>query len=94
MGTPVIVSDLGGLRETSLAPPHVPAARRTGWHVPPENPAALAQALEEALSIGAAARDGLAARARAFVQANFSLNRMCAETLTLYERLLERDPQT
>jgi glycosyltransferase involved in cell wall biosynthesis len=94
MGTPVIVSDIGGLRETSLAPPHVPAARRTGWHVPPGNSAALAQALEEALSIGAAARDGLAARARAFVQANFSLNRMCGETLSLYERLLEREPQT
>jgi glycosyltransferase involved in cell wall biosynthesis len=89
MGTPVIVSDLGGLRETSLVPPKVPAARRTGWHVPPGNPAALAAVLSEALSLGAAARDGLGSRARAFVQANFSLNRMCAETLALYERLLE-----
>jgi glycosyltransferase involved in cell wall biosynthesis len=89
MGTPIVVSDLGGLRETSLAPPKVPAARRTAWQVPPGNPAALADALAEALSLGAAGRDALGARARAFVQANFSLNRMCAETLMVYERLLE-----
>jgi glycosyltransferase involved in cell wall biosynthesis len=88
MGTPVVVSDLGGLRETSLAPPQVPPTRRTGWHVPPGNPPALAEALAEALLLGAAARDALAGRARAFVQANFSLTRMCAETLTVYERLL------
>jgi glycosyltransferase involved in cell wall biosynthesis len=92
MGTPVVVSDLGALRETSLVPPHVPAPRRTGWHVPPGNPAALAAALAEALSLGAAARDGLGSRARAFVQANFSLNRMCEETLALYQRLLEPQP--
>ncbi len=89
MGTPVVVSDIGGLRETSLVPPHVALVRRTGWQVPPNNPAALADALLEALSLGAAARDALGARARAFVQANFSLNRMCEETLALYERLLE-----
>jgi glycosyltransferase involved in cell wall biosynthesis len=88
MGTPVVVSDLGALSETSLAPPTVPPARRTGWHVQPGDPAALADALTEALSLGAAARDALGARARAFVQANYSLNRMCEETLTLYARLL------
>ena len=93
MGTPVVVSDLGALAETSLAPPKVPPARRTGWHVPPGNAAALAGALAEALSLGAAARDGLAARARGFVEANFSLNRMCTETLALYERLLEAEAQ-
>jgi glycosyltransferase involved in cell wall biosynthesis len=93
MGTPVVVSDLGGLRETSLAPPHVPAARRTAWHVPPGNAGALTEALSEALSLGAAARDALGARARAFVQANFSLNRMCVETLNVYERLLEPELQ-
>jgi glycosyltransferase involved in cell wall biosynthesis len=91
MGTPVVVSDVGGLRETSVAPPQVPSARRTGWHVPPDNAVALAEALGEALSLGAAARDGLATRARAFVQANFSLNRMCGETLAVYQRLLEAE---
>ncbi|MEA2760260.1 MAG: hypothetical protein QOH65_2873 [Methylobacteriaceae bacterium] len=93
MGTPVVVSALGALSETSLAPPEVPPGRRTGWHVPPGNAAALAEALSEALSLGAAGRDALAARSRAFVQANFSLNRMCTETLALYERLLEPDAQ-
>jgi glycosyltransferase involved in cell wall biosynthesis len=88
MGTPVVVSDLGALAETSLAPPKVPPARRTGWHVPPGNPTAVAAALIEALALGAAGRDALGARARAFVQANFSLNRMCEETLATYERLI------
>jgi glycosyltransferase involved in cell wall biosynthesis len=88
MGTPVVVSDLGALSETSLAPPKVPPGRRTGWHVPPGNAVALADALCEALALGAAGRDSLAARSRAFVQANFSLDRMCTETLAIYERLL------
>ncbi|MBV8849663.1 MAG: glycosyltransferase [Methylobacteriaceae bacterium] len=89
MATPVVVSELGGLRETSLVSPNVPPGRRTGWHVPPGDAAALAAALGEALALGAASRDALGSRARAFVQANFSLSRMCAETLTIYERLLD-----
>lgn len=34
LGTPVVVSDLGAVPETVLAPPEVPAAQRTGWRVP------------------------------------------------------------
>lgn len=35
MGTPVVVSDLGAVPETVLAPPQVSPAERTGWRVPP-----------------------------------------------------------
>ena len=35
MGTPVVVSDLGAVPETVLAPPQVDAGERTGWRVPP-----------------------------------------------------------
>ncbi|MCJ2013677.1 glycosyltransferase family 4 protein [Methylobacterium sp. J-076] len=91
LGTPVVVSDLGAVPETVLAPPDVPAGQRTGWRVPPGDAAALAAALTEALSLGASARDALARRCRAHVEANFSLERMVGDTLAVYAELLGRD---
>jgi glycosyltransferase involved in cell wall biosynthesis len=89
MGTPVVVSDLGAVPETVLAPPEVPAAERTGWRVPPGDSDALAEALLGALSLGASAKEALARRARAHVQAKFSLERMVSDTLDVYVRLLD-----
>ena len=88
VGVPVIVSDLGAVPETVLAPPDVAPAEATGWRVPAGDPVALATALAEALNLGATARDALSMRARAHVRRNFSLEKMCAETLDVYERLL------
>ena len=88
VGAPVIVSDLGAVPETVLAPPDVAPAEATGWRVPAGDPVALATALAEALNLGATARDALSMRARAHVRRNFSLEKMCAETLDVYERLL------
>ena len=42
MGTPVVVSDLGAVPETVLAPPQTPPNERTGWRVEPGNAAAQA----------------------------------------------------
>ena len=89
LGTPVIVTDLGAAPETVLAPPDVEPAMRTGWRVPPGDAKALADALSNVLGLGASAREALSARARAHVVANFSLDRMCGETLDLYTTLLE-----
>lgn len=88
MGAPVVVSDLGAVPETVLAPPQVPAAQRTGWRVKAGDARALADALQEALSMGASARDAMARRARAHVEAHFSLDRMIGETLDLYAAIL------
>lgn len=88
MGTPVIVTDLGAVPETVLTPPRAPPERRTGWTIPPGDPMALADALEHVLGLGAAARENLAARARAHVEGAFTLERMCGQTLDLYARLL------
>jgi glycosyltransferase involved in cell wall biosynthesis len=85
----VVVSDLGAVTETVLAPPQVDAQARTGWRVPPNDPQALAEALAHALALGETARDSLARRARAHVHTHFSLDRMCAETLDLYAALIE-----
>jgi glycosyltransferase involved in cell wall biosynthesis len=88
VGTPIIVTDLGAAPETVLAPPEVEPEARTGWRVPPNDPAALAGAISEALNYGASARDMLAFRSRAFVQMYFSVDRMCSETLAAYVALL------
>ncbi|WP_375409467.1 glycosyltransferase family 4 protein [uncultured Methylobacterium sp.] len=94
LGTPVVVSDLGAVPETVLSPPDVPPVQRTGWRVPPGDAMALADALREALSLGASARNALARRARAHVEAHFSLEGMSGETLSVYAQLLGRTSPT
>jgi glycosyltransferase involved in cell wall biosynthesis len=89
MGTPVVVSDLGAVPETVLAPPGAPPQERTGWRVEPGDAAALAEAVGAALALGATARSALAARARAHVERHFSLERMVGSTLDVYSALLE-----
>ena len=83
MGRPVIASDHGGARETVLQ-------GQTGWLVPPGDAKALAGALGRALALDTAAREATAATARAHVCVRFSVERMCAETLALYQSLLQR----
>lgn len=90
MGTPVVVSDLGAVPETVLAPPQVGPGERTGWRIPPGDAAALAAGLAEALALRPSARDALARRAREHVEKHFSLEAMVAETLDVYCALLER----
>jgi len=89
MGCPVVVSDHGAASETVLAPPETPDVSRTGWRVPVDDAPALAEAVVEALRLGASARDALALRARAHVEAHFSLAAMCRATLDLYADLIE-----
>jgi len=90
MGTPVVVSDLGAVPETVLAPPQVQPGERTGWRVPPGDAPALAAGLNEALALRPSARDALARRARVHVERHFSLEAMVAETLDVYCALLGR----
>jgi glycosyltransferase involved in cell wall biosynthesis len=90
IGTPVIVSQIGALPETVLAPPDVPADQRTGWRVLPGDAMALAGALQEALSLRPSARDSLALRSRAHVEGHFSLAQMVEKTLDVYAALVER----
>lgn len=90
MGAPVVVSDLGAVPETVLAPPQVVPGERTGWHIPPDDAAALAAGLREALDLRPSAREALARRARVHVERHFSLEAMVAETLDVYCALLGR----
>ena len=88
LGTPVVVTDLGAVPETVLAPPDVPDAERTGWRIPPADPQALAEAISAAISLRQGERGAMRARARAHVEAHFSLEGMVDATLSIYGSLL------
>jgi glycosyltransferase involved in cell wall biosynthesis len=94
MGTPVIVSALGAVPETVLVPPQVSAHERTGWHIPPGDADALAEAIAAALSLGASEREAIATRARIHVERYFSLDRMVSDTLEVYAALLKGPGRT
>ena len=91
MGVPVVVTNLGAVPETVLAPPMVKDEARTGWHVAVNDAPALASAIKAALELGASARSDLAYRARAHVESQFSLEQMCRKTLDVYSHLLNPD---
>ncbi len=88
LGTPVIVSDLGAVPETVLAPPDCEDIARTGWRVPPGDDKALAHALADVFSLTTDAKAALGSRAGAHVEAHFSLAKMTSETLRSYCQLL------
>ena len=89
MGAPVVVSDLGASAETVVAPPEAAPGQRTGWLTPAHDAGELAAAIGEALDLRTSARESLGLRARAHVLERFSVERMCAATLSVYESLLE-----
>jgi glycosyltransferase involved in cell wall biosynthesis len=81
MGRPVVATAHGGSCET-IDP------GLTGWLVPPRDPAALARAIGEALSLGESERERFAHRAIAHVASRFTREAMCARTIGVYEELL------
>jgi glycosyltransferase involved in cell wall biosynthesis len=81
MGRPVVATDHGGSRET--IEPGV-----TGWLVPPRDPGRLAEAINEALSLGENERLLLARRTIAHVASRYTRQAMCARTIEVYEELL------
>jgi glycosyltransferase involved in cell wall biosynthesis len=86
----VIVPALGALPETIVSPEQARDGL-TGWLVPVGDVAALAARLREALLLDPSARARIGARARAAVLAKFSLGRMQAATLSVYDELLGTD---
>ena len=79
----MIVAEAGAAAEVIVAPPEVDELARTGWRTQP-NAEALANVLRAALGLGATARDRLSLRARAHIEARFSIERTWAQTLDAY----------
>jgi len=82
MGRPVIATDHGGARETVLN-------GESGLLVIPGNVTALADALADLLSRPLADLAAMGAKGRDHIVRNFSLERMCTETLAVYRDLLK-----
>jgi glycosyltransferase involved in cell wall biosynthesis len=83
MGVPVLAADHGATRETV-----VPG--ETGWLVKPGDPTAWADALQEAIALGPEARARMGAAAAERARRLYSVQAMCAATLAVYARVLER----
>ncbi len=80
MARPVVATNHGGAAETVT---HA----ATGWLVPPADAPALAAALDVVLDMPPAARAALGARARAAVQAQYTVAAMQRATLDVYRGL-------
>jgi len=88
MGCPVIVTRQGASPETLLTAARDGAEAATGWIVPVGSPAALANAIAEALSLSHRDRKAMAKRARAHVRERFSSEQMKRQTLSVYDECL------
>lgn len=83
MGRPVVAEDGGGAAEAIR--PGI-----TGWLAPQGDPAALAEALQTALSLSTERRAELARAAQEHVRGHFSLAQSNQQLLALYHRLAGR----
>ena len=83
MGRPVVAFDHGGATESIRH-------GETGWLAIPGDADSLAAALQAALDLGPRKRKMLAATARQHIEANFSTETMCRQTIKIYRRVLDR----
>jgi glycosyltransferase involved in cell wall biosynthesis len=83
MGRPVVAEDGGGAAESVLH-------GVTGWLAPPGDPAALAAALQSALSLTIKRRAELARAAQEQVRSRYGLAQTNRQLLQLYERMSRR----
>lgn len=81
MGRVVIASNLGGFAETV-------EDGRTGFLIPPNDPAALADSLDRLMKMSQAEREAIGAAAAARARALYSKEALQASTLQVYRRLM------
>ncbi len=88
--TPVIVTDIGAVGETVLAPDKNQDGHRTGWKVPPGKADVMAKTIISVLALGERERSKIALDARHHVLENFSVEAMSAKSIEIYTALLSR----
>jgi glycosyltransferase involved in cell wall biosynthesis len=81
MGTPVVASAIGGHKEVIID-------GETGWLVPPDDPKAMAAAMDKALNMTDTERAMMATRAMSFVSQHFGKEQMTSQTLDVYDELM------
>jgi glycosyltransferase involved in cell wall biosynthesis len=84
MGRPVVTTNHGGVEEQVVR-------GRTAWLAPPGDPEALAAAIAEALGLNPEQRFALGQIAMSHARESFGKERMCAQTLAVYQELLRSD---
>lgn len=82
MGRPVIASEHGGVTETVVD-------GVTGWLAPVDDPAGWAKCLAHAIDLGPGKRMEMGEVGRKRARQLYSVDAMCAQTLSAYERVLE-----
>jgi glycosyltransferase involved in cell wall biosynthesis len=82
MGLPVIATDHGGARETILP-------GQSGLLVPPGDAEALGEALMRLLKLPKERRQEMGAKGKAHIKARYAVQKMCAETISLYAELVK-----
>ena len=91
MARPVVTTNVGALAEAVQVPPNVAAEFRTGWVVPPNDPAELARALGEVLRFDDEGYRALALRSRKSAVYLFAPESVITATLDAYNSLLQAD---
>jgi glycosyltransferase involved in cell wall biosynthesis len=81
MGRPIIATDHGGAQETIVR-------GETGWLIPPNDAGAMAEAMRQALALTPQQRAVLATKSMNHVANNFTREKMCDETLSVYAEIL------
>ena len=82
MGRLVVAFDHGGAAESIIH-------GKTGWLAEPVDAGSLAECLAKALDFTAKQRETMAAETRSHIEAGFSTDLMCANTIKIYARLLK-----
>lgn len=87
---PVIVSDAGGFRETVRDEDALSdsSASRTGWRVPPGNVDALTDTLQIVTNLSQDKLSTIGHMARQWVMENFTTEKMCTQTLQIYQTVI------
>jgi glycosyltransferase involved in cell wall biosynthesis len=83
MGRPVVAFDHGGASETVKH-------GETGWLAHPGDVSSLADCLRQALNLKVRERRALGKAARLRVEEQFSISKMCADTIDIYRKLLRK----
>jgi len=84
MGRPVVAFEHGGAIESIKH-------GETGWLAIPRDVNSLAAAVKAALDLSPRKRKSLANAARQHIEAHFSTETMCRETMKIYRRVLDQN---
>lgn len=82
-GLPIVATDVGGNREVVLN-------GESGYIVPPHDAEALAAAMSKMMALSESERKAMGQACRAYIEANYSLDRVVDQWEALYEELLRR----